>query len=182
MLARQHVLLYAWSRLWYGRRVSFVAALSLQLIPIFFTLGFLATMDSGLICFWTAALLAFGWAVRRNMPFAWYLAGIAVGGALLTKYTAALLPIGMLLCLILHRPWRSHLKTIHPWLGVLIAALMFSPVILWNMQHDWASFRFQLVGRLDEENNPHPGHALLPRRADSARANAALIFLAAFPC
>src|SRR5215472_17010849 len=49
--------LYGWSRLWYGRRVSVIAAISLQIVPIFFALGFLATMDSSLIFFWTVALL-----------------------------------------------------------------------------------------------------------------------------
>ena len=30
-----------------------------------------------------------------------------------------------------------------PWLGVALTALVFSPVLLWNAEHGWASFVFQ---------------------------------------
>jgi dolichol-phosphate mannosyltransferase len=151
------VALYGWSRLWYGRRVSLIAAISLQLVPIFFALGLLATMDSSLIFFWTAALLGFGMAVRRGRRWGWYLAGLATGAAMLSKYTAAFVPLGALMCLAGYQPWRRHLCRIHPYAAMLIAGAMFSPVIIWNAGHDWASFRFQFMGRYDRSNNPHPG-------------------------
>lgn len=37
--------------------------------------------------------------------------------------------------------------TIHPYLAALLALAIFSPVLLWNYQHEWASFRFQFVDR-----------------------------------
>jgi len=33
----------------------------------------------------------------------------------------------------------------YPWAAALVAMVVFSPVLIWNYQHDWASFRFQLV-------------------------------------
>ncbi len=33
----------------------------------------------------------------------------------------------------------------YPWLAALLAIVVFSPVLIWNAQHDWASFRFQGV-------------------------------------
>jgi dolichol-phosphate mannosyltransferase len=39
-----------------------------------------------------------------------------------------------------HRQW---LRRPHPWLALLIALVVFSPVIIWNAQHEWASFVFQ---------------------------------------
>jgi hypothetical protein len=42
--------------------------------------------------------------------------------------------------------WRQRwLRSPYPYLAVLIALVLFSPVLIWNAQHDWASFRFQLV-------------------------------------
>ena len=42
--------------------------------------------------------------------------------------------------------WRRRwLTSPYPWLAALIAGLVFLPVLIWNWQHDWASFRFQLV-------------------------------------
>jgi dolichol-phosphate mannosyltransferase len=36
----------------------------------------------------------------------------------------------------------------HPYLAALLAIAIFSPVILWNYQHEWASFLFQSKDRL----------------------------------
>src|SRR5258705_12180482 len=42
--------------------------------------------------------------------------------------------------------WRRRwLLSPYPWLAALIAVVLFLPVLVWNAQHDWASFRFQLV-------------------------------------
>ena len=40
--------------------------------------------------------------------------------------------------------WRW-LRSPYPYLAALIAIAVFSPVLIWNAQHDWASFRFQGV-------------------------------------
>ena len=42
-------------------------------------------------------------------------------------------------------PGVGWLLTPYPWLAAPIALVMFLPVLIWNAQHDWASFRFQLV-------------------------------------
>src|SRR5581483_8749600 len=39
---------------------------------------------------------------------------------------------------------RRHLATPAPYLAVLLALLVFAPVLVWNAQHGWVSFRFQL--------------------------------------
>ncbi len=42
--------------------------------------------------------------------------------------------------------WRSQwLRSPYPYAAAVIALLLFTPVVIWNMQHDWASFRFQAV-------------------------------------
>ena len=42
--------------------------------------------------------------------------------------------------------WRRRwLVSPYPWLAALIAVVLFLPVLIWNAEHDWASFRFQLV-------------------------------------
>ena len=36
-------------------------------------------------------------------------------------------------------PWRMRwLRSPYPWAAVVIALLVFSPVLIWNWQHDWA--------------------------------------------
>jgi len=72
----------------------------------------------------------------------WALAGVLAGLALLSKYHGVLLLIGAFGFLLTtrHRRW---LATPGPWLAAAIAVAMFTPVIVWNAQHDWASFAFQ---------------------------------------
>lgn len=72
----------------------------------------------------------------------WALCGALAGLALLSKYHGVLLILGVFGFLLTtrHRRW---LATPGPWLAAAIAAAMFIPVIVWNWQHDWASFAFQ---------------------------------------
>lgn len=75
----------------------------------------------------------------------WLLAGLFGGLALLSKYTAVFL-VPAILAFALVPSWRGRwIKSVYPWLAVLIALAMFSPVLYWNWQNDWASFRFQFV-------------------------------------
>src|SRR5260370_8935639 len=78
---------------------------------------------------------------------AWWLAvGAAVGAALLSKYTALFFGPGILIWLVAVPKLRRWL--ISPWLylGGLVSLLIFSPVILWNADHQWVSFIKQ-IGR-----------------------------------
>src|SRR5258706_2737753 len=75
----------------------------------------------------------------------WLAAGVFAGLALLSKFTAVML-IPAVLAFMLVPDWRRRwLRSPYPWLAALIALVLFLPVLIWNAQHDWASFRFQLV-------------------------------------
>jgi 4-amino-4-deoxy-L-arabinose transferase-like glycosyltransferase len=75
----------------------------------------------------------------------WLAAGLFGGLALLSKFTAImLLPAVVAFMLVPAWRWRW-LSSPYPYLAVVIAILVFSPVLIWNVQHDWASFRFQAV-------------------------------------
>ncbi len=78
-------------------------------------------------------------------PRWWLAAGVLAGLALLSKFTAVML-IPAVLAFMLVPAWRRRwLLSPYPWLAALIAVVLFLPVLIWNAQHDWASFRFQLV-------------------------------------
>jgi 4-amino-4-deoxy-L-arabinose transferase-like glycosyltransferase len=73
----------------------------------------------------------------------WLAAGGWLGLALLSKYLAVFLPLGIGLYLITCPSARQQLRRLAPWGGLLLAALIFLPVVWWNSQHDWASLAFQ---------------------------------------
>jgi 4-amino-4-deoxy-L-arabinose transferase-like glycosyltransferase len=101
--------------------------------------------DTALIPFATAMLWSL---VRLNESGDgrwWLAAGLFAGLALLSKFTAImLLPAVAAFMLVPDWRWRW-LSSPYPWLAALIAVTVFSPVLIWNFGHDWASFRFQAV-------------------------------------
>ena len=75
----------------------------------------------------------------------WLAAGIFAGLSLLSKFTA-LMFLPAVVAFMLVPSWRRRwLLSTYPWAAALIAVVLFSPVLIWNAQHDWASFRFQSV-------------------------------------
>ena len=86
----------------------------------------------------------------------WLLVGLAGGLALLSKYIALLFVPAVLMFVLVPRANRKWVLTAWPWLAVLLAIVAFSPVLIWNAQHDWASFRFQGV-RVTEGAGFQPG-------------------------
>ena len=77
----------------------------------------------------------------------WLAAGLFAGLALLSKFTAVML-VPAVLAFMLVPDWRRRwLLSPYPWLAALIAVVLFLPVLIWNAEHDWASFRFQFGAR-----------------------------------
>ncbi len=75
--------------------------------------------------------------------WAWSGAGLCAGVALLSKYTALLTIAGAVLFLLTSPAHRRWLARPEPYVAGLLAIAMFSPVIIWNATHGWASFAFQ---------------------------------------
>ncbi len=105
--------------------------------------GLLATPDLPLLVFWIAAL----WALARlqaTQDGRWWLAfGVLAGLALLSKYTAVLLGAGVVVWLVLCRDAWRWWRDWRLYAGGVLALLVFSPVLLWNAAHGWASFAKQ---------------------------------------
>ncbi len=93
--------------------------------------------------------LAMIWALVRVVESGdgrwWLAAGVFAGCAMLSKFTIAML-LPAVVAFVLVPDWRRRwLLSPYPWLAALIALVLFSPVWIWNAEHDWASFKFQFV-------------------------------------
>ncbi|ONG55889.1 UDP-phosphomannose--protein mannosyltransferase [Pseudoroseomonas deserti] len=130
-------------RLFPGRRAGLWSAALLNATLLFGAGAVLMTPDTPLLVFWSAAL----WALARlqaSQDGRWWLAfGVLAGLSLLSKYTAALLGLGVLLWLLAEPAARRWFLDWRLWAGGALAVLVFSPVILWNALHGWASFAKQ---------------------------------------
>jgi len=157
--------MYRLTRLWFGPACAAWAAVLFNLLPIFIGLGVFAFPDGPLIFFWLLTMYAVSKALgagtneesreksgTRATGY-WLLAGLAFGGALLSKYTAVLLGTSLGLFLLFSARHRVWLRRPQPWLAVAVALLVFTPVIVWNADHDWASFLFQSTRTVGQK--PH---------------------------
>ncbi|MFX6442886.1 glycosyltransferase family 39 protein, partial [Acinetobacter baumannii] len=76
---------------------------------------------------------------------AWWLAvGASAGMALLSKYTALFFGPAILIWLAVVPKLRRWYLSLWLYLGGLVAAGLFAPVILWNADHQWVSFIKQM--------------------------------------
>ena len=127
---------------------GFRAAVISNLILIFVVGAFVVTPDTPLIPFYLASLITFHAAAKSDPKESgrygkWVLAGAITGLAFLSKYTAAFFYPGALLYLFLSPERRGWLLKPHPYVAAITSFLVFSPVIAWNAERDWASFAFQ---------------------------------------
>ncbi len=127
--------------------LPFVAVVLFQCAPMvqMLSLGLVPETPLLLIALTAATVLA-----RTTDPDAggprtrdWLLLGVLLGLGGLSKYTAVTLVATTLLLL----PRMGGLRALAapgPWLAVVVAAALVSPVLLWNRAHDWASFTYQI--------------------------------------
>ena len=125
------------------------AVLLLAVLPFGFASGMLMTPNAPLMAAWAATLYYMERTLLADRNGAWLGLGIAFGLGLLSKYTLGLLGMAALVFVILDPASRRWLRRPQPYLAALLALLLFSPVILWNMENGWASFLFQSVRRME---------------------------------
>jgi len=146
-------LMYRLTARLFGDRAGAIAALILNVSPVLSLSTGSWVLPDGPLMFWMLAsalclervLLPAGSA--RDEPRAptlwWMLAGACAVLAMLSKYHGVFLLAGTGLFLLTNEHARRWLRHPGPYFGAIAAALVFSPVVLWNAQHQWISFRFQ---------------------------------------
>jgi dolichol-phosphate mannosyltransferase len=127
---------------------ALVATVLSQLLPFFFVAGMVMTPDTPLVAAWAGELYFLERALIAGRARAWWGAGICMGIGLLSKYSMGLLVPAALAFVLLDPQSRRWLRQWQPYAAALIALAIFSPVILWNAQNEWASFAFQTSRRL----------------------------------
>jgi hypothetical protein len=102
------------------------------------------TPDTPLLLFWTIALYGCTQVFTGGERGWWYVTGAAFGLGLLSKYTMVLMIPCVFAVLLVSPPHRHWLLRKEPYMATLLGALLFFPVIVWNIEHRWASAAFQL--------------------------------------
>ncbi len=115
---------------------------------------------------WSGALLVFAYLRRQPNSWTLWLGLGALGGfALYGKYTFALLLIVLLALALYERGTRQAFATLKPYLAMLIALLLFSPHLVWLINHHFEPFTYALE-RSGGGSTSNPFRFLLAQVAD----------------
>ncbi len=124
-------------------------ALILLLSTLMITvLSLVSTPDVPLMLFWSLSLYSLYRALFREEKSWWLAAGLCMGLAFNSKYTGVFLPFGVLLYFLIQGKNWKHLRSGWFWGAVLIYFATVLPVIWWNVDNHFASFRFQSESRM----------------------------------
>jgi hypothetical protein len=129
-----------------GVRVAATAAILLNVTLMAAVGTLIVTPDAPLLVASSFVLFCLAKVLETGRGAWWLVTGAAVGAALLSKYTALFFGPAILIWLVSVPKLRRWLISPWPYLGGLVALLIFSPVILWNAEHHWVSFIKQ-IGR-----------------------------------
>ena len=139
---------YRLTRNVFGVEAALASLALTQALPFFFLSGLLLTPDSPLSACWAACLYFLERALVAEKPAAWWGVGVALGLGLISKYTILLLAFSAFAYVLWDPRSRQWLRRYQPYLAALCALCIFAPVLVWNVEHHWASFAFQTSGRL----------------------------------
>ncbi len=146
---------YKLARLFLSNHAAQKAIILLLSTLMITLLSLVSTPDVPLILFWCLSLIALYHAVFLEKSLYWILAGIMMGLSFDSKYTGLFLPAGVLLFLLMSSKYRKLLLSPWVWLGMAFFIITISPVIIWNVQNNFASFRFQSASRMESMGGIH---------------------------
>ncbi|MBZ5527861.1 MAG: glycosyltransferase family 39 protein [Acidobacteriia bacterium] len=119
-----------------GRFAQALAALAVIPVPIYLILQHWLTMNAFEPLLWMVCLWCVLRAINRDDPRYWFWFGALTGIGLETKYSIAVLVLGVMVG-ILFSPERRFLKSRWLWSGMLVAAIFALPNFLWQLQHNF---------------------------------------------
>ncbi|MEW6515970.1 MAG: glycosyltransferase family 39 protein [candidate division FCPU426 bacterium] len=123
-----------------SNRAAWYAFLLLQSALLISAGALLMMHDSIMVCAWTAALYFFHRALCQEWRPGWVGGALALGAGALAKYSMALFVPCLLLFLVVSPRQRREWLRPPLYLAGVATLLLVAPLVIWNLQHGWASF------------------------------------------
>lgn len=124
-----------------SERMGFCCVGIAALAPSVNAFSIIMTIDAPFLTCWVWASV-FGFeALRDDARGKWLLTGLIVAVGILAKYTMAIWWGSFVLFLLVNPRRRSLLISADFWLMTFVATLSALPILIWNSQHDWVTFR-----------------------------------------
>ena len=129
----------AW-RLFRSAETAALAVLMWIAAPLVIAGAVFVTPDAPLVLFWTLGLAALTELWRTGRARWLFAMGLTLGLMLMSKFTAAFFAAGAGLAFVTTPSLRRWLRSPAPWAALALAAAIFSPFVVWNAEHGWATF------------------------------------------
>jgi 4-amino-4-deoxy-L-arabinose transferase-like glycosyltransferase len=137
-----------------GQRVAATATILLNVTLMAAVGTLIVTPDAPLLVASSFVLFYLAKVLETGRGAWWLAVGVAVGAAVLSKYSALFFGPAILIWLLSVPKQRRWLASPWPYLGGLVALAMFAPVIYWNANHQWVSFIKQMGRARIEDFKP----------------------------
>jgi len=106
-------------------------------IPAFFAGGFLVMHDSPFLLSWSGALYFTVKYLKDRKNFLLYPLFLFLGLGALSKHTMVFYVFSLVIWILLSPKEFSIFKNFHFYFGILITFFIISPVLYWNLNHNW---------------------------------------------
>ena len=117
-----------------------VASLAL-ILPALVVASLIMTIDAPFLCCWCWALVVGREALLEKKHWAWPVLGVLIAVGILAKYTMLLWLVSAGLFLLFTPSQRHLLARPGFWVTVSLSSLSALPILWWNSQHEWVTFR-----------------------------------------
>ncbi len=126
----------------FGPRAALLTLLLCAFTPANALLNLVLTIDAPLVLCWTAALLVFWNAIEQPDKISrWMLLTLILGLGYLSKQMMLVFPLLMMLHCAFNPSSRALLRRASFWICIGGSLLFLTPVIWWNVQHDWVTLK-----------------------------------------
>lgn len=119
-----------------GRFAVMLACLCVLLAPIYLGIDTLLSMNAFEPLFWMGCVYCLLIAMRRPGPHPWVWLGVLAGLGLQNKHSMMFFGFALVAAMAL-APERRFLRSRWFWLAGALAALIFLPNVVWQVQHGW---------------------------------------------
>ncbi len=124
-----------------GKAAQIYSAIGVLAVPTYLVTGSFYSMNAFDMLFWAALFYMLIAIINKQNPKLWIWFGVIAGLGLMNKISVAYFGAGVVAAMLFTKE-RNWFRNKYFWAGGLTAIIIFSPYVIWNFQHDFATLEF----------------------------------------
>jgi 4-amino-4-deoxy-L-arabinose transferase-like glycosyltransferase len=133
-----------------GRAARVIAALAVAIAPVYMGTNHIGNTTPYDLLAWTVVTVCVAMALLRDRPRWWLGAGVAAGIGIEDEYLILTLLAALVIGILVTPAHRAVLKTRWPWLGGVIALVIWLPNLVWQFANGWP--QLTMASALHQQN------------------------------